>query len=102
VPVRANDDSDDAWPTARAFDQLRIAVEGLRMRLAYHEKTVAELAGGRDVDGRIDEMHQLLRGLESAEEKARSGRASVLEQFERIAARMDHRLHQLETAAPEN
>jgi hypothetical protein len=100
VPDRAGE-SDDAWPTARAFDQLRIAVEGLRMRLAYHEKTVAELAGGRGVDERIDKMHELLRGLESAELQARSGRDGVLVQFERIAERMDRRLHQLEAATPE-
>jgi hypothetical protein len=100
VPARA-DEADDAWPTARAFDQLRIAVEGLRMRLAYHEKTVAELAGGRGVDQRIDKMHELLRGLETAEQQARDGRDDVLEQFERIAERMDRRLHQLEAEAPQ-
>ncbi len=97
LPDRGGDEGDDAWPTSRAFDQLRIAVEGLRMRLAYHEKTVAEIVRDRSVDDRIDEMHKLLRGLESAELQVRSGRDEVLEQFERIAERMDRRIHQLET-----
>ena len=97
VPDRTSNESDDAWPTARAFDQLRIAVEGLRMRLAYHEKTVAEIAGGRKVDERIDEMHQLLRKLETAGEGVRSERGDVLKQFERIATSIDRRLEQLET-----
>ena len=44
----------------------------------------------------IDEMHKLLRGLESAEQHVRSGRDHVLEQFERIAERMDRRIHQIE------
>jgi chromosome segregation ATPase len=88
-----------AWPSDRALDQLRIAVEGLRMRLAHHEKELAELTRGRRGDERIAEMQELLRGLESAGEQARSGRDDVLEQFERIAARMDRRLHQLETAS---
>ncbi len=99
LPDRALGESDDAWPTARAFDQLRIAVEGLRMRLAYHEKTVAEVAGGRKVDERIDEMHELLRKLQLAGQDVRSGRDDVLEQFERIASKMDRRLQQLETPA---
>jgi hypothetical protein len=102
LPDRTGDDPDDAWPTARAFDQLRIAVEGLRMRLAYHEKTVAEVAGGRKADERIDEMHELLRKLETAGQDVRSGRDDVLEQFERIASKMDRRLQQLETPAPHN
>ena len=102
LPDRTGDESDDTWPTSRAFDQLRIAVEGLRMRLAYHEKTVAEIAGGRKVDERIDEMHELLRKLESAGHDVRSGRDDVLEQFERIASKMDRRLQQLETSAPHN
>jgi len=90
----------DAWPSPRAFDQLRIAVEGLRMRLAYHEKEVAEIAGGRRVDERIDEMHHLLRRLENAEQSVREERDTVLEQLDRVASRMDHRLHQLEASSP--
>jgi hypothetical protein len=89
-----------AWPTARAFDQLRINVEGLRMRLAYHEKAVAELAEGRGVDDRIDEMSQLLRRLETAGQSVRGEHHTVVDQLERIASRMDMRLQQLGTAAP--
>ncbi len=90
----------EAWPSPRAFDQLRIAVEGLRMRLAYHEKEVAEIVGGRSVDQRIDEMHHLMQRLENAEESVREERDTVLEQLDRVASRMDYRLQQLETPAP--
>lgn len=88
------------WPTARAFDQLRINVEGLRMRLAYHEKAVAELAEARGVDDRIDEMNVLLRRLEYAGQSVRGEHDTVVDQLERIATRMDLRLQQLDTAAP--
>ena len=100
LPDRGGKGMEIAWPSERALDQLRIGVEGLRMRLAYHEKTVAEIAGGRGADERLAEMHELLRGLESAGQHVRSGRDDVVEQFERIAARMDRRLQQLETATP--
>ena len=89
----------DVWPSSRAFDQLRISVEGLRMRLAYHEKEVAEVAGGRKADQRLDEMHQLLGRVETAGRNVRDERDSVLEQLERIASKMDLRLQQLETPA---
>ena len=89
-----------SWPTARAFDQLRINVEGLRMRLAYHEKAVAELAEARGVDDRIDEMNQLLRRLEYAGQSVRGEHDTVVDQLERIASRMDSRLQQLETTTP--
>ncbi|MEO5634713.1 hypothetical protein [Gaiella sp.] len=38
------------------LDRLRIGVEGLRMRLAYHEKTVSDLAGSKGVMQRLDEL----------------------------------------------
>lgn len=38
------------------LDRLRVGVEGLRMRLAYHEKTVSDLAGSRGVAQRLDEL----------------------------------------------
>ena len=100
VPDASAGGERDGWPTPRAFDQLRIAVEGLRMRLAYHEKEVAEIVGGRGVDQRIDEMHHLLRRLENAEQSVREERDTVLEQLDRVAARMDHRLHQIEASSP--
>jgi hypothetical protein len=89
------------WPTARAFDQLRINVEGLRMRLAYHEKAVAELAEGRDVDDRIDDMQRLLGRLESAGRQVRGESDTLLEQLESIASRMDSRLTQVERSSPD-
>ena len=48
----------DAEPehTPQELDRLRIGVEGLRMRLAYHEKTVSDLAGSKGVVQRLDEL----------------------------------------------
>jgi hypothetical protein len=91
------DGTASAWPTARAFDQLRINVEGLRMRLAYHEKAVAELAEGRDVDDRIDDMQRLLGQLETAGRRVRGESDTVVDQLASIAARMDMSLQRLET-----
>jgi hypothetical protein len=97
-PMPAADGADaGAWPTARAFDQLRINVEGLRMRLAYHEKAVAELAEGRDVDDRIDDMQRLLGHLETAGRRVRGESDTVVEQLASIAARMDSSLAKLES-----
>ena len=45
------------------LDRLRIGVEGLRMRLAYHEKTVSDLAGSRGVVQRLDELSARLDQL---------------------------------------
>ena len=47
----------------KELDQLRIGVEGLRMRLAYHEKTVSDLAGSRSVVQRLDELSARLDQL---------------------------------------
>jgi hypothetical protein len=92
-PVPVTDGDESTWPTPRAFDQLRIAVEGLRMRLAYHEKSVAELVRGRDVDDRIDDMERLLLRLEAAGGAlARGDDVSVLSRLERLAERVDSRL----------
>jgi hypothetical protein len=100
MPEREEGESEGAvWPFVRELDQLRIGMEGLRMRLAYHEKAVADLSGARDVDGRIDELHLLLRRLENAGQHVRDERETVLDQLERIATRMDSRLQQLETSA---
>jgi hypothetical protein len=91
-PVPVSDGEASTWPTPGAFDQLRIAVEGLRMRLAYHEKSVAELVRGRDVDDRIDDMERLLMRLEAAGGAlARGDGASVLTRLERLADRVDSR-----------
>jgi DNA repair exonuclease SbcCD ATPase subunit len=95
-------EDEDAVPLSRDLDQLRIGVEGLRMRLAYHERTVAELAGGRGVDARIDEVRRLLARLEEAGAQAVGERDTVLGQIEQIAARMDLRLQNLEAPAAES
>ncbi len=49
--------------TPQELDRLRIGVEGLRMRLAYHEKTVSDLAGSRGVVQRLDELSARLDQL---------------------------------------
>lgn len=101
-PTVAVDGEDDAVPLSRDLDQLRIGVEGLRMRLAYHERTVAELAGGRGVDARIDEVRRLLARLEEAGSQAVDERDTVLGQIEQIAARMELRLQRLEAPVVES
>ena len=100
VPLEGEDE--DQVMFSRDLDQLRIGVEGLRMRLAYHERTVAELAGGRGVDGRIEEVRRLLARLEEAGAQAVGERDTVLGQIEQIAARMDLRLQTLETPPAES
>lgn len=72
------------------------------MRLAYHERTVAELAGGRGVDARIDEVRRLLARLEEAGSQAVDERDTVLGQIEQIAARMELRLQRLEAPVVES
>ena len=62
------------------------------MRLAYHEKSVAELVRGRDVDDRIDDMERLLMRLEATGGAlARGDGASVLTRLERLADHVDSR-----------
>lgn len=96
--VEPADDADVAdWPSARAYVQLMVAVEGLQMRLAYHEKEVAELMGGRGVNERIEELNALLGRLETAEDVVRGERDSMLDQLDRLASRVDFRLNKLET-----
>ncbi len=55
------------------LDKLRIGVEGLRMRLAYHEKTVSDLAGSRGVVQRLDELSARLDQLTSIVMAQQSG-----------------------------
>ena len=94
----ADDDDDVAdWPSARAYVHLMVAVEGLQMRLAYHEKEVAELMGGHGINERIEELNDLLSRLETAEEVVRGERDSMLDQLDRLASRVDYRLNRLET-----
>jgi hypothetical protein len=64
-PMLASTDTegDPFAQTPQELDRLRIGVEGLRMRLAYHEKTVADLAGSRGVVQRLDELSARLEQL---------------------------------------
>jgi len=91
------DDGIADWPSERAYVHLMVAVEGLQMRLAYHEKEVAELMGGRGVNERIEELNDLLLRLETAEEVVRGERDSMLDGLDRLASRVDYRLNKLET-----
>ena len=58
-------------PSPQELDGLRIGVEGLRMRLAYHEKTVSDLAGSRGVvhGSRAERAHRSAR----CDRRSRSG-----------------------------
>jgi len=91
------DDGVADWPSARAYVHLMVAVEGLQMRLAYHEKEVAELMGGRGINERIEELNDLLLRLGTAEEVVRGERDSMLDGLDRLASRVDYRLNKLET-----
>ena len=63
VPAATEVDGDLFTQTPQELDRLRIGVEGLRMRLAYHEKTVSDLAGSRGVVQRLDELSARLDQL---------------------------------------
>ena len=52
--------------TTKELDRLRIGMEGMRMRLAYHEKTVSELSGSRTVMQRINELSARVEQLAAA------------------------------------
>ena len=52
----AGEHTDEPEHGPQELDRLRIGVEGLRMRLAYHEKTVSDLAGSKGVVQRLDEL----------------------------------------------
>ena len=63
MPTSSGESGELAEQTPQELDRLRIGVEGLRMRLAYHEKTVSDLAGSRGVAQRLDEMSARLDQL---------------------------------------
>jgi chromosome segregation ATPase len=105
---------------------IRVLINGLRMRLASSEKELAALSGSGDVVSRLDDMSLRLgllertaaaapvaeptpgdgrfrvelRGIEqrmqSIESAAQESRDAVLTQFERLASRLQWRLQQLE------
>jgi chromosome segregation ATPase len=105
---------------------IRVLINGLRMRLASSEKELAALSGSGDVVSRLDDIslrlglleraataapvHEPtpgdgrfrveLRGIEqrmqSIESSAQESRDAVLTQFERLASRLQWRLQQLE------
>ncbi len=59
--------------TPQELERLRIGVEGLRMRLAYHEKTVSDLAGSKGVVQRLDELSARLDQLSAIVMAQQSG-----------------------------
>ena len=105
---------------------IRVLINGLRMRLAASEKELAALSGSGDVVPRLDDLSIRLglleraaaaptpqapapgdgrflvelRGIEqrmqSIESAAQESRDAVLTQFERLASRLQWRLQQLE------
>jgi len=105
---------------------IRVLINGLRMRLASSEKELAALSGSGDVVSRLDDISLRLglleraaaatpvqeptpgdgrfrvelRGIEqrmqSIESSAQESRDAVLTQFERLASRLQWRLQQLE------
>jgi chromosome segregation ATPase len=127
APTAATAATVELGDASQELDRLRIGLEGIRMRLAYHEKTVAEI-GSKSIVERLDELSarldrlqyavatgaaatgdvggagslvgldvgDLLRRLESAERAAQNQRKDMLGHLERVAARMDWRLHRLE------
>ena len=61
--LTSSGEEDVSEHSPQELDRLRIGVEGLRMRLAYHEKTVSDLAGSRGVVQRLDELSARLDQL---------------------------------------
>jgi chromosome segregation ATPase len=53
-------------PADDGLAQLRVAVEGMRMRLASNEQELAALVGTRDAGARLDELTRRLESLERA------------------------------------
>jgi chromosome segregation ATPase len=111
---------------AEELRDIRVLINGLRMRLASSEKELAALSGSGDIVARLDDLsirlglveraaaapapaapvpgdgrfRVELRGLElrmeQLETAARENRDAVLMQFERLASRLQWRLQQLE------
>ena len=67
-PMPASTDAigEPSEDTTKELDRLRIGMEGMRMRLAYHEKTVSELSGSRTVMQRINELSARVEQLAAA------------------------------------
>jgi len=73
-PIHSGGSSDAQGEHApQEIDRLRIGVEGLRMRLAYHEKTVSDLAGSKGVVQRLDELGAQLDQLSAIVMAQQSG-----------------------------
>jgi chromosome segregation ATPase len=51
-------------PPANEVSQLRVQVDGLRMRLAASEQELSALASSREVSGRMDELSRRIDGVE--------------------------------------
>jgi hypothetical protein len=54
-----------SWDASQELDRLRIGLEGIWMRLAYGEKTVAEI-GSKSIVERLDELSARLDRLQYA------------------------------------
>jgi chromosome segregation ATPase len=110
--------------------ELRLLIEGVRMRLAAKEDELSAIGGAQDVATRLDEvaarldrleetganatpgeglpadgrlrreLRELEHRMEHAEAAARENREAVLVQIERLASRVEWRLQQLESEEP--
>jgi DNA repair exonuclease SbcCD ATPase subunit len=66
MPAATDATGEPSEDASKELDRLRIAMEGMRMRLAYHEKTVAELSGTRTVMQHISELSARVDQLAAA------------------------------------
>ena len=66
MPASTDAIGEPSEDTTKELDRLRIGMEGMRMRLAYHEKTVSELSGSRTVMQRINELSARVEQLAAA------------------------------------
>ncbi|MBA2742320.1 MAG: hypothetical protein H0U46_09950 [Actinobacteria bacterium] len=126
LELGAGSSSGEAASDPGELRDIRVLVNGLRMRLASSEKELAALSGSGDIVPRLDDLSVRLgllertaasapqhapapgdgrfrvelRGLElrmqELELSARENRDAVLTQFERLASRLQWRLQQLE------
>jgi hypothetical protein len=97
-------------PSDNPMAQLSVLIDGLRMRLAASEQTLAAVVGSQRTGARLSgdgqpavgdgrfrlELRALELRMELAEAAAREDRETIFVQLERLASRIDWRLQRLE------
>ncbi len=121
----------DAAAVDAETERSLMAIERLGLRLGEHDRALAELMGTRGVTRRLDdlaaqledlaasgpavgdasegrssagasaEVRSLARRMDEAEQSSRADREKLLDRLERMAAKLDWRLHRLETGGSE-